>query len=152
VAVLPQPASGVSDLKPSLMGKRKEVRLIVSIIRAHFRERGDPIKKERVQEYLNTEIDYSRLKLANGIYQHMTVDAGSIIKAGFSTSKVTAEEMLRPVRRLESPTSQQVTTETGYASDGAGLATTVLYRLSETKEKELWTAYPMLKMIKVAGQ
>lgn len=118
---------------------------LVSSIRTRLRERGDPITEDLVQEFIETEIDHSRLKLVDDIYQDVTADAETIIEEGFSTSKVTAEEMLRPVWESESPTSQLVAEEAGYPSSGASLATGVLDRLSRTEGKELWTTSPVVK-------
>ncbi|MFB6187632.1 MAG: hypothetical protein ABEI86_12305, partial [Halobacteriaceae archaeon] len=114
-------------------------------IQTRIRERGDPITKERVQAFIDAEIDISRLEFVDDLYHKVIADAKTIIEEGFSTSKVTAEKMLRPVWELDSPESQTVSEEAGYPSSGGSLATGVLDRLSETEGKELWTIYPVVK-------
>ncbi|QSG09560.1 hypothetical protein HSR122_2179 [Halapricum desulfuricans] len=118
---------------------------LVSKIRGRLQERGHPVTKETVQEFIKAEIEYSRLKLVDDIYQNVIADAESIDEKGFSTSKVEAMEMLKPVWELDSPKSQRVAEKAGYSSSASGLATGVLDRLSQTEGKELWTTYPIVE-------
>lgn len=119
----------------------KPLDVILDWIYSELRSRGNPITETLVEEFLEEEIDQKTLESANKLHRALINDAKTLEKEGYTNPDVQAAEVLQATRPTKDLTSREIATA---ASAPESNVTGILYRLSGTTGKEMWTNYPVV--------